>query len=288
MTSLFARFGPGSRTLWPSSSPVPSLLLRRFQYQYASKTTAGAPGLRSSSKPLPSQSIPRPTRAAESAQGTPSRQQYRVNEMYSRGVRNVYTSPSHVGMLSFSWLLGTMCLAEVALMGTQGHWDMGDQMTGWQKQVTEAGNRLGLIFFGVVGWYCLFKYSGLVRSIDLVKKNGNALVSLKVRRFMPLWKPREIILAASDISLPPYWLHELDELSLDSGDVRRRGSFNLGKIMWIAFVRFRAWVFRYGIVDLRYNDESKRVLLDLGGHFSNRGADLWELTSTSKTRLPLS
>ncbi|RMZ86165.1 hypothetical protein DV737_g95, partial [Chaetothyriales sp. CBS 132003] len=287
MTSLFARFGP--RTLRPSSSPLPSLLARRFRCQYGSKATARAPGLRSSSKPLASRSMLSPTRAAEAAQeAAPRRQQYRVNEMYSRGVRNIYTSPSHVGMLGFSWFVGTMCLAEVALVGTQGHWDMGEQMTGWQKQVTEAGNRLGLIFFGLVGWYCLIKYSGLVRSIDLVKKNGNALVSLKVRRFVPLWKPREIILPASDISLPPYWLHELDELSLESGDVRRRGGFNLGKIMWTAFVRFRAWVFRYGVVDLRYHDESKRVLLDLGGHFSNRGADLWELTSTSKTRLPLS
>ncbi|RMD43118.1 hypothetical protein DV735_g1978, partial [Chaetothyriales sp. CBS 134920] len=286
MISFVARFG--SSNLRSSPSPLPSLLLRRLQHQHAFKAAAWARGLRSSSKALPSRTIPTPVRAAESAQGSNRRQQYRANEMYSRGVRNVYTSPSHVGMLGFSWFVGTVCLAEVALMGTQGHWDMGDQMTGWQKQVTEAGNRLGLIFFGFVGWYCLIKYTGLVRSIDLVKKNGNALVSMKVRRFVPLLKPREIILPASDISLPPYWLHELDELTLDSGDVRRRGAFHFGKIMWTIFVRFRAWVFRYGVVDLRYNDESKRVLLDLGGQFSNRGADLWELTSTSKTRFPLS
>ena len=51
----------------------------------------------------------------------------------------------------------------------------------------------------------------------------------------------------------------IDEQSLSSGDLRRRGwSFNLQKVLWLAFTRFRAWVFMYGVVPVTYREGSKR------------------------------
>ena len=259
----------------PTSISVPSI----HRCGYATKTAKAAlraPPVRVAPRILPSEKL------APAAM----RQQYKANQIYARGVRNVYQAPSHVGILGFSWLLGGALLTCTFALGSSGHWDMGAQMSGLQKSITETGYRLGMILFGFVGWLAVFRYTGLVKSIDLLQRGGNAKLRLKVRRMVPFLKPNEIIVSTHDLSLPPYWLHQIDDLSLESADLRRRGfSFNLWNIFWVPFVKFRSWVFRHGIVNVTYLEG--RAMLDLTGDFSNRGADLWELTSTTKGGMPV-
>ena len=95
MISLYPRLL--SRTFRPPSIPLRSNLL---QARYATRVATKQPVTRSLPA-APTLNVPRTP--SERLPPAALRQQHKTNLIYARGVRNVYTAPSHFGMLAMCW-----------------------------------------------------------------------------------------------------------------------------------------------------------------------------------------
>ena len=118
---------------------------------------------------------------------------------------------------------------------------------------------------------------------------GEVMMRLRIGRVVPLLKPREVIVPVWDLKMPEGWVYDVEDYAMGEEGLRRRGlDWNLfrvgGGVLEKGFKRAKAWGLLEGWVDVKYDDGDKSAKLDLRGDFSNRGADLWELTGGGRLR----
>ncbi len=257
---------------------LPSLRLTHPTQRTASKaaplpSSIPSPALRVSSKPPTSRHIP--SYDASGGRLSPKRNQqlFAAKQLFEHGIRNVYTAPSHIGTLAFSWLIG-VCFVGNSLRLLYERYDQlrpGHGLGTIKKTAVEAVNRLTMVFFTVAGGYAVLRYKGLIKSLDLVRVSGTIQLRISVRRLVPFLKPKEYIVPSYDLRLPYRWRFH-SEQAADTRPPSTAGT--VGHALGLPFRKFKEFLLKDGILAVNFEEGGRTALLDTNGNFTRSMGDL--------------
>jgi hypothetical protein len=123
----------------------------------------------------------------------------------------------------------------------------------------------------------------MVKSIDLVNKDGIVNLAVRVRRPLPFLRPKEYIIAPYQFQMDRAFVQQLDEPEFMNGDgSSSRGILSsigrgFSKAIFYPFAATRRLLTMEGFMYVTLNDGGPKVKLDTQGTFSNGAKDLVEM-----------
>ena len=190
----------------------PGLWLRHTA-RYASDTARLPIGNASGITRTPVRQIKLPARAPHTVQQqglSPlhRRKQHLANQLLDQGKTTLYQAPSQIGLLAASWLAGGSLIACAAFVRSDIYDGVSSRpgLSKLQSWIIGVGYPVGMAGFLVVGCVFIWRFSGLVKAIELVPRNGDAMLRVSIRRLIPITKPRQYECAPYQLKLSQGWL----------------------------------------------------------------------------------
>jgi hypothetical protein len=198
-----------------------------------------------------------------------------AKKLYDAGVRRIYTAPSQTGQLAFTWLIGIFCLFRAGTMSYEGFDKLRDgHGLSWKKRsAIEWSNRLVMVFLAVIGGFAIWRYRGLVKSLDLVQGHNDQFphVSITTRRLLPFLTQTYHVRLSESL-----------RKSLAAGSASEQ-SGQPKQTMGGFFGRFKDYFLMDHLHDMRYSRISdgapKKAQLDINGKLSISQRDFESFTS---------
>jgi hypothetical protein len=209
-----------------------------------------------------------------------SRKLFAAQQLYKQGVRNIYTAPSHFFTLAFTWLIGGFFIGNAVRLVLEKYHVLrpGHGLSGIKKYAIEAGNRLTIIFFTVIGGYALLRYRGLIKSLDLVQVGNTVELRISVRRFLPILKPKEYVVPPYDLHLPRNW-----KLQSEQATIFDRGpAVGLLRLLLLPFRKFKEYLFMNNFVAANFETGQRKALLDTNEMLSGAMDNLEAISTTAQ------
>ena len=181
--------------------------------RYVSDTARFSSGKTPAATQSPARQTKLPARAPRSVQQQSlsplhRRKQHLANQLLERGKTVLYQAPSQVGLLTASWLAGGSLIACAAFVRSDIYDGVSSRpgLSKLQSWIIAVGYPIGMAGFLVVGGAFIWRFSGLIKAIELVHRNGDAMLRISVRRLIPTTKPRQYECAPYQLKLSQGWL----------------------------------------------------------------------------------
>jgi hypothetical protein len=208
---FFARGCAGkapSRHLLQLTSKLAPAQRSSFALSFRSASSAAKAGPKRTTIPnLASVKLP-PRSTALSPQQ--QRAAYRADKLYQAGKTSLFKAPSHFAYLLGSWVLSISCILGAVFTYSTGLWktEKSPNLPGTaphQKGLAffvPVANLLTIFTIGMLGSWILVRSVNLVTAIDLIKTAAGTRMRVSVRRPVPIFPQRQIIIAPYDLLLP--------------------------------------------------------------------------------------
>lgn len=212
-----------------------------------------------------------------------NRKLFAAQKLYEKGLRNIYTAPSQVGILFTSWLLATLLVGKALSMALDRYDKLreGHGLSWLKKGAVEAASRLSMVFLTLVGAYAVVRYRGLIKSLDLIRTGNNVELRVSVRRIIPFLKSREYLIPPYDLRLPQNW-RLLSEPEVEFGPMS--SSREVGRMLSWPFKKLKKYITMDGILAAHFEEGERRVngLLDVSGKFTGNMTTLEAISSETR------
>lgn len=259
-----------------------------YSKSYRHASTKAQPKLKSSSRitPLPtlSRTASKPTASRVRISPMETRKLFAAQRLYENGIRNVYTAPSHLGILSTTWLLATLLIGKAGSMALQRYDKLRDgHGLGWlQKTAVEGIGRVSMVVLTIVGAYAVMRYRNLIKSLDLVRTGNQMELRVSVRRILPFLKPKEYFIPPYYLRLPTNW-KVLSEPDPHLGPINFSQQM-VGVLSW-PFRKMRDYFTMNGMLATNFQLDDKRIqgLLDVSGKFNGGMSALDDIATETRT-----
>jgi hypothetical protein len=261
-----------SSRLCPYGSALP---LRR---PIVNASFATLPSRSAASKP-PSKAPPvqaRPTTPPPNAAEMRERQRSLLaQKSIQDGQAMLFRAHSHTGYMSAAWIAGAMCLSGALLIFNLKLHEANNELH-W---LVPIAYRVSGVFLVMVGSWSILRSSRLVSSIEVLRRNGKAMLLFKVRRNIPLpfIKPKEMIVDASDVVL-----HRRMVLPMGPPPDLRSSTGIPSQILAAPhrfFAGTRQFILSDGIVKISVTGRGGLWKVDSNGWFLDGGNRLFELAN---------
>ncbi|KAL2419318.1 hypothetical protein ABEF95_010067 [Exophiala dermatitidis] len=270
---LRSRIQPSCSQRWYASSPrtTASRLLKR-----ATPTRTA--------KPTP---VPRPApetpivRAPEGLTPDKLNKQWYATKLYNAGQRAIYRPPSQAGILAASYIITASCLLTAGALAFSNLWayDSSSDLP-W---IVRVAWRAGIVTFTMVGGFAFLRPTRLIKSIDLVSKDGIVKLAVQVRRPLPFLRPKEYIIAPYEFEMDRKFTQPMDEPEFMHDDAPQSQSIvaklgrAISKAVYYPFAATRRLMTLEGMMTVNLKEGDSPAKLDTQGKFSNAAKDLVEM-----------
>lgn len=214
------------------------------------------------------------------------RKEFAARKLYEAGQRAIYRAPSHVGLLSASYIISGTSLGIALGLFFTGHWqyDPNSELH-W---IVGVGWRLGMAMFSGAAALAIIRMTRCITAIDLVSHNENVKLVVSVRRAIPFLSPKKYTIAPYDFRMSntmveqmhvPEWFSE--EAASKSGAITGIGR-GISKAFFYPFAAFRKLFTHEGIMKVTIGESKEWARLDTTGKFSNAANDLIEIATVEE------
>ncbi|EXJ80225.1 hypothetical protein A1O1_08367 [Capronia coronata CBS 617.96] len=207
--------------------------------------------------------------------------QWYATKLYNAGQRAIYRPPSHAGILAASYIITASALVTAGALAFSNLWayDTSSDLP-W---IVRVAWRAGIITFTFVAGFAFLRPTRLIRSIDLVSKDGVVKLAVQVRRPLPFLRPKEYIIAPYEFEMDRKFVQQMDEPDFmhdDKQDAQNAVS-KLGRVVskaiYYPFAATRRLLTLEGMMSVHLNEHDSPAKLDTQGKFSNAAKDLVEM-----------
>lgn len=209
-----------------------------------------------------------------------------ATHLYNKGQTKIYQAPSsHVGLFSASYVIAGSCILTAGMLAfsNQEFYDPNGELP-WFVSVAW---RLGIITFTIVGGYALIRPLNMVRSIDLVKKNGTVKLLVQVRRPLAFLRPKGHIVDPFNLKVKQTFVRPMEDLQSTHPSTGNKPTNPVTYIMqaiskgiFHPFLSVRKLMTFEGVmrISLVEGGKTTRCSLDTDGAWSNDGQDFFQMS----------
>ncbi|KIV90831.1 hypothetical protein PV10_05439 [Exophiala mesophila] len=236
---------------------------------------------RSPSK-LPSPPIPsrRPPSPASRLKNEDVAKDHYAQKLLSAGTTILYRAPSHAGMLCASYFFGASGIGmALAMTYLDDAWRV-DKNPSLNNKVKLAW-KVGIAFCAMAGGLSLVRPLHMVRSIDLISRQGSPKLLLQVRRPLPFLAPRQYTVAPFAVNAENTFVRPIEEPKFIADTSPTSNPFILvarafSKAAFYVFISVRKFASQDGIMKINFEHQGKKrsCQLDTSGKFLHSGNEL--------------
>lgn len=189
------------------------------------------------------------------------------------GKAMLFKAPSHVGFMSAAWFGGVVCIGGGLLIIHMGLVEANDELPFFVPGVY----RVVVFFLAALGSFSISRSFRLISSIEILPRNGKAMLLLNVRRNIPLpfIKPKTMALHLSDVSLGRKMVAAIGQPVPDASSLGMASRLSI--MLFRFFAGVRQFVFSDGLAHLHVKGHSGTWKLDSKGLFVDGGRPLFSL-----------
>lgn len=189
------------------------------------------------------------------------------------GKAMLFKASSHAGFLSAAWLGGVVCIGGGLLIIDMGLVEANDELPSF----VPSSYRVSVIFLFALGCFSISKSFRLISSIEILPRNGKAMLLLNVRRNIPLpfIKPKPLVLHLSDVSLSRRMVAAIGQPVPDASSSGIASRIRTAPYRF--FVGVRQFISSDRLAHLHVKGHSGTWKLDSNGLFPHGGRPLFSL-----------
>ncbi|KIX10274.1 uncharacterized protein Z518_01356 [Rhinocladiella mackenziei CBS 650.93] len=263
---------------------ISSVCIPRRYATSSSSSTAGSS--KRASQVLPSKSKPSPTRLESPAgpghndlEPEQLKKQWYATKLYQAGQRVIFRPKSHTGILAASYVIAGSCLVTSCGLAFNNIWAY--QTNADLHWIVGVAWRLGIITFTVIGGLAFLRPTGMIKSIDLVSRDGVVKLLVEARPTLPFLRPKSYTIAPYQFEMDRTFVQQLDEPEFMYEDAPQPQGIaasigrTISKAIWYPFAATRRLVTNEGFMHVQLaTKDAPWLKLDTQGTFSNDGRDL--------------
>ena len=206
------------------------------------------------------------------------RKQHLANQLLDRGKTTIYQAPSQIGLLAASWLAGGSLIACAAFVRSDIYDGVSSRpgLSKLQSWIIGVGYPIGMAGFLVVGGVFIWRFSGLIKAIELVPSNGGAMVRVSVRKLIPITRPRQYECAPYQLKLSQGWLQST---LFTSKTVTASG---LSAVIQNVKASVGTWIWKESMVDANLPERQTGCQIDARAMSYANAKQLDEILSTEE------
>jgi hypothetical protein len=221
---------------------------------------------------------------------------FHADKLFQAGKTSLFKAPSHFAYLLGSWVISISCISAALWTYSTGLWKSESSLNlpgsaPHQKGLAffvPVANVLTMITIGMLGSWVLVRSVNLVTAIDLIKTAAGTRMRISVRRAVPLFPQRKLVIAPYEFLLPRSAIRPAGVPSFAEMPDEGKGSKPLRFGTWAAKkISFTLWsyfngsrkIFTHeGFLIANTQGKTEGLKVDIEGMFPN---GVWNLVEVS-------